>query len=293
MNSFHALRIYNDNSLIQQFYSLIDGILFFHDKKTILFIEPVFRKIPISQIINMPLFYNYIRNTFNIHIFDLDQAQVNIQAISGEENITNKFLQNGKIVIPKNSFVDTLTIVYTINNVIINTNHNVNEDFISTLNVSFTQNQNQNQYRKKWIDTILNNIVLIPAIQELKYSTTYVNCLHIYLKDSYLKKIASTHNMNLSNAKTLIENNYINAIHQYFKKYDTIVVLSSCKNNRIIEFLEKEYYAYELSDVLDKENQTIIDLHRSKLCNNIFIGNQDSSFSSYIKLINNVNSILL
>lgn len=278
----------NNNSFTKQLMSMIDGIIYYKSK-SIFIIEP-FSDIPISKIFNMDKLYTFFKENYNIHVFD-SQELLSIKVFYQDIDVTSQFLNdtlNNSLCIPKD-FLDgitPLTIIYNVNGITLEQTYTtLEEDYVYVNCIQsklVSKDKIYGKSIKEFQDHVLENIeYLIEYLPQSKvkliYDTTIVNCIHLKL---------DTPNKNL-------EQKYIQLIEENFKKYFTILVFSKSKSNRVIDFLENENYVYEISEYENPIERTIVDILRSKFCNNIFIGNSNSTFSYYIQILNKVNTILI
>ena len=287
MNPVQYLRIYKSTKSIM---SLLDGIVYFYGRKQIFIIDYL------ADIIDMDKLYTYLKENYNIHLFYFENLKFDIKIIYGTPDscvdLTSVFY-NEKVFIPKDTDFKKygdgkLYIMFIINGQSFQQIFDsLESDYVYEHQLGEICLNRVPAYNYDMQETIFRNIEYkedILAKATLKYNTTLVNCLHIKIDDELIHNICSAQQKHPLIVKQQLETAYIQAIHAHFEKYDTIVVINY--NKQIIDFLERENYAYELSEHYfdNKEKNTMVNYVRSKFCNHIFIGKEGSSLSYYIGL---------
>ena len=142
----------------------------------------------------------------------------------------------------------------------------------------------------------------------IKYNTSYIeksrlilsdklspviNIIHLRIEEDGIKHWSQMNRVSEGVFKKDLEDKYIKLIEKYISKEDTNIILSSSLNNKVIDFLSANSYKYVFNHKYfeGREQNALVDLLTSQLCNNIFIGNinphipRGSSFSYYISKI--------
>ena len=287
MNPIQHLRFHNNAKGLMSF---VDGIIYFYGRKQILIIESLYG-------VDIKGMYDYLKNNYNLHIFEKENLTLEIKVLSGSPesciDVTSLYYNNNKLFIPKDT--EHIIVVYSLNG-------NYFQQMIDKVESDYVYEEEPMIVCFNLDPTQLNQVILGKRVEDIqidiyknmkytlepsiKYNTTVMNCLHIGMDDDMLNNIATTNNVPFHRVKQILEQRYIEAIKTNFEKYDNIVV--SEYNKTIVDFLERENYVYELSETTN----TILDIVRSKSCNHIFIGKANSTLSYYIGL-NITNKILI
>jgi hypothetical protein len=111
-----------------------------------------------------------------------------------------------------------------------------------------------------------------------------INCIHLRLENDVITSMAKETNEIPSELKKRMELKYIDKIKQFIKKDDITLILSSEYDNTVISFLKDNNYNYLITPKYSnlRDNSAIYDCHIAQLCNNIYIGVYESSFSYFI-----------
>lgn len=108
-----------------------------------------------------------------------------------------------------------------------------------------------------------------------------INFIHLRLEDDAIEHWSKESNMLSDTFKKLVENKYISAIKENIKKDDLTIILSYNYNNMVMNFLNDNKYNIlttpSWSDYRDIS--AIYDLNLGQICNNIYIGVYESTFS--------------
>lgn len=112
---------------------------------------------------------------------------------------------------------------------------------------------------------------------------TKLNCIHLRIDDIFLESIFYE-NMTKEDIKHHIENKYITQIKELINKEDLTFVLGEHYDNNIVKYLKDNEYNFVITEkIYDKrELNALNDLHVGTICNNVFIGNHESSFSGLL-----------
>lgn len=285
MNPVQHLRLYHNAKALM---SLVDGIIYYCGRKQILIVD--------VQDIDIVGMYSYFKENYNLHIFEKQNLRFELKVLIGSPescvDVTSFYYKHDKLLVPKDT--EHVIVIYSLNGIYFQQMiDKLEEDYVydeESMVVCFNLDPvqlNQTVMGKRVEDIqldIYKNMKYTPK-PCIRYNTSVINCLHIGLDDALLNNIATTNNVPFNQVKQVLEQRYIAAIRVNFEKYDNIIV--SEYNKTIVDFLERENYVYELS-----ETNTLLDIVRSKYCNNIFIGKENSTLSYYIGL-NITNKILI
>ena len=264
MDKIFFLKIYNSNSgLCNQLYSLIACIcVCIKEGKNIIFVSDFLKSIdsnnicPIAEVIDIE----------NINIFLI---KYNIRLVD------QNYIDNERISLNNINFINILNwdILY-----------NYKELFISFLKeLKFSKKINEVFYLQT--NKYINNS---------KYSK--INVIHLRIENDAINHWSKINNLTYLDYKDILSKKYIEYIEKYMEKNDFIFVLTSEIDNNVINYLIKNNYNYKVTEKQfynERELNAIIDFLVGKLCNNIFIGCGNSTFTQcIIKCINNVKNIL-
>jgi len=145
----------------------------------------------------------------------------------------------------------------------------------------------------KLFTKILNNIEFLDKHKEIAkkiINFNNYNVIHLRLEEDAVNVYSKEINIHPDVYKTINEERYIHCIKKYIDKNVMTVVLTGDSNNNVVEYLKKNKYKYTLTskNFENREMNAIIDLIIGSMCNKVFIGSYDSSFSFTI-----LNRILL
>ena len=267
----------------------------------------------ISDIFNIPKFNDYLKNNFNIQIFDKNNLTFKIKSIKYgikeskiniTNNILNDFLQNDIFHITKNINLNLINgdpapntqkylfIKYKINDSYFKETFNEKYSFLEE-DIIFNLNNTNYNYIFEWInfisrdifDEILKNIAFNDKFNILVQNFLHknkinendkINIFHLRLEDDAMNHWGSINHMHVTDFKKTIENKYIDIIKNFIDKNDKNIILSYSLDNNVIDFLKQnnyKYYFIEKDFNIGREINAIFDLVVGKYCNNIFIGN--------------------
>jgi hypothetical protein len=263
----------------------------------------------ISDIIDIEL-TNYILEKYNIQIADYNKFDFKLVSMKYQLNNSyidisdkmNEFMINGVFHIKSyyvflDSNTSKLLLTYTLNNKtntlgydIIN-GHLQNDIIINFTNIQLytftvfcdteifydvrTNIIFNNTFRNNTLSFIINNYI---------NTKQNINCIHLRLEDDAINSWSEQNNLNKSEFKTIIEQKYISKIKEKIQKNDLTIILSSDYNNNVIKFLKENKYNYITTPKLSqyRDIAAIYDYHIAELCNNIFIGVFESSYTYII-----------
>jgi glycerol-3-phosphate responsive antiterminator len=145
----------------------------------------------------------------------------------------------------------------------------------------------------KLFTKILNNIQFLDKYIEIAkkiINFNDYNVIHLRLENDAVETYSKEMNIHPDVYKTINEERYIHCIKKYIDKNVMTVVLCSNENNNVIEYLKKNKYKFILTLKFFeyREINALIDLIIGTMCNTVFIGSYESSFSFTI-----LNRILL
>lgn len=131
---------------------------------------------------------------------------------------------------------------------------------------------------------ILNHIPFLDKYNEISKNQIQfdrINVIHLRLEDDAVNTFSKEMSIHPCVYKSINEQRYIDCISKYIDKNVMTVVLTADGNNEVIEYLKKNEYKFILTEkVFDKrEMNALVDLHIGFMCNTVFIGSYDSSFS--------------
>lgn len=257
---------------------------------------------PISSIFDMQQMNVFLKNNFNILVFDKNEVEFKIETITYgirenifdiTDEITRQYYKENTLFIPKNIIFNhikgdpkpnvqkQLLIKYSINGEIFNETfpENLYNDIIFNLSASpyIYQFAWINSINRTNFDYILKNICfnskfmkIIPDFKEGK-----INVMHLRIEDDAVKHWSNQNKMSPVFFQTYIEDKYIELIQNHLLQTDANIILTYSENNRVIDYLKNNGYNYYISEKnLDagREVNAISDLLLSEKCNNIFIG---------------------
>jgi hypothetical protein len=267
----------------------------------------------ISDIFDISKFNNYLKNNYNIFIFDKNNIKFKIKSIKYgvkdikldiTDYILNNYFRDNILHIKKNLNLNSIAgdpvpdkqkflfIKYKINNVYFKESFSENLSFLKD-DIIFNLNKENYNYIFEWInfisrdifDEILKNIVFNDKINNFVSNflkkknineNDKINILHLRLEEDAMTHWSVINNMNINKFRQTIENKYIDIIKNFINKNDKNVILSYSLDNTVIDYLKKnnyQYYFIEKDLNIGREINAIYDLVVGKCCNNIFIGN--------------------
>lgn len=263
----------------------------------------------ISDIIDMEL-TNYFLEKYNIQIADINTFDFKLISIKYQHNDSyidisdklNEFMVNGTFHIKSSylfsdSNISKLLLTYSLNNKpntleynIIN-GHLQNDIIINFTNIqlyTFTVFCDTPTFYDIRTNIIYNNIfknnTLSFIINNNINTKQKINCIHLRLEDDAINSWSKENNMNSSDFKSIFEQKYISNIKEKIEKNALNIILSSNYNNNVIKFLKENKYNFIITPKLSqyRDIAAIYDYHIAELCNNIFIGVFESSYTYLI-----------
>lgn len=340
MNSIYYLQIGKSGSgLTNQLFTFITSILIHSSNDIRAIIIDNFQddfqtdtiRSPISSIFDMQKMNLFLKNNFNILIFDKnDIVDFKIKTVTYgvdkdifdiTDEITSQYYKENTLFIPKNIIFNnikgdpkpnikkSLSIQYSINDEIFNEIFPENPLDNIVFNLSTAQYIHKfrwiNAINRKNFDYILKNICFnsrfIKTIPDFKDK---INVLHLRIENDAVTHWSKQNNMSSTDFQIYIEDKYIDLIKKHVLQTDENIILTYSENNRVVDYLKNNKYKYYISKKtldLGREVNAISDLLISEKCNNIFIGGfnieklNGSTFSYCIlqKINRNVKKILI
>lgn len=148
-------------------------------------------------------------------------------------------------------------------------------------------------------------------LQELKFSEIFnekifdiickinmssiINVIHLRVEDDAIKHWSVMNNIDYFQFKKILIEKYKKEIDKNINKNDLTFILTSDPDNEVIHFLTLNNFNFQMTKkyFLERELNGIIDLNIGKLCNNVYIGPGNSTFTQcIINCINNKKNIL-
>jgi hypothetical protein len=302
-----------------QLFNLINSIIIaINNKKNVVIVDKFLndRKNTlmtsnISDIINLEKFNTFLKNNYNIYIFDRENLDFQVHSIKYGHYNNNIDLRNeilSQFSIPNNLRVETninlnflknydpipnvqksVYIHYSINSIHFKEIYDeqgcyLKEPIIFNLDDSnfkynsYTlSNVSNNNNNKNIFDDILENLCFTNIYEIItKNYLEMNNLLDTKINIIDLQIIAN------KNSNNKIENKYISLIDKYININENIIILPSnnlensyLDNEIIFDFLKKngyKYYIHPYLPVLGNEINTIIDLNLGLKCNSTYIG---------------------
>lgn len=319
MKQLYFCKIANSKAgLCNQLFALTTGIIkAFNEKKKVVILGGFLNdysknKItPISDIIDLNAFNNFILKHYGIHVIDAFHTTLTIQRVvygteDKQENITStiieKFYRNNSLYIDTNVQLNLLgfgdpvpfkpkyvEITYALNGIMLIEKYNELNGVLQNSIVFNIDSSNFhfdmgwiNKHNRTMFDNILKNIVFLRKlhlpIAESNYISNYhkINVIHLRLENDAIDHWSRMNKMQNLYFKNVIEQKYINIIKNYVNKNDLNILLSFSTNNPVIQFLKQNGYNIHISPKIEewgREVNAIKDTTSIDLCNSIFIGN--------------------
>ena len=182
--------------------------------------------------------------------------------------------------------VKNIFLKYTLNDIEINSiydeNATVNLDYCKFTGVEwFESNTFGKELRidKPLLDTIFQNIYFNSKLTNIAdtfkqhISTDNISVLHLRNEEDAVSFWGTINQ--IPDFKNVLETKYINLIQKYIDKESHLIILTSNKNNRVVQYLRDNNYkfSFKLYTTNMRENDAILDLLISRYCTNTFIGN--------------------
>lgn len=331
MDKIHFLQIYKNNSgLCNQLCALISSICYSikYNKKIIIiseFLKSIHTNnlVPISEIININELNIFLKK-YDILLIDKYFISLKILNIKyGSQDVTANFSITNKLFISKNTNFETFSSEinkkiyvnielnnniyefqyeqlngYPLENIIINLEEKYNQ--ITSWNIldePFYTNIFKEFLKNIKFSNKLNSIFSIEnKIINEKYSN--INVIHLRLENDAIEHWSKMNNMDHNNFRNIAINKYIDVIKKYIDKQSITIILSSSLDNPAIQFLKDNNYNIKMTNKYfssdsERELNAIIDFLFGRLCNNVYIGPGNSTFTQFIiKSINNTKNIL-
>ena len=319
MKQLYFCRIANTKAgLCNQLFALTTGIIkAFNEKKKIVILGGFLNDYsksnitPISDIIDISAFNNFILKNYGIHIIDTFHTNLTIHKVvygteDKQENITSvvidKFYKNNTLSIDTSVQLNLLgfgdpvpfqpkyvEITYALNGIMLIEKYNELNGYLQN-SIVFNVDSSNFQFDMGWIDkynrtmfdNILKNITFLKRlhlpIAEHNYISNYhkINVIHLRLENDAIDHWSRMNNMQKPIFKNVIEQKYIQIIKNHVNKNDMNILLSFSTNNPVVQFLKQNGYNIHISSKMDewgREVNAIKDTTSIELCNNLFIGN--------------------
>jgi hypothetical protein len=111
-----------------------------------------------------------------------------------------------------------------------------------------------------------------------------INCIHLKLEEDAINHYVIENKQNKEECKRILEQKYISEIISNINKDDLTIVLSGDYNNNVMKFLKDNNYNFITTPKWTKyrDVSALYDLHIADICNNIYIGVFESTFSYLI-----------
>lgn len=313
--------------LCNQLYSLVGTITeAYKNKKTILIVDNFLTEIettnyvPISHILDIHA-TNIFLKKYNLYLVDSNNINFKInKVLFGADN---KLLDISKFVLTNCINNEILKIPNKLNLLNINgdpcefiqkklylhyqlgdqiffntydeLNGHLKQDVIMNFkNLNYTNasiwktNENETEF-----NDVMKNLVFNPKYISLSNESITIpinqktNVVHLRLERDCFKWWAQQNNMTVENFQSILEAKYIFLIKKYMKINDTIIILCTDENNKVIDFVKNNgyhYYFRRKDTSLGREINTLIDLCVGEKCDNLFLGTVNcSTFSHTLK----------
>ena len=119
-----------------------------------------------------------------------------------------------------------------------------------------------------------------------------INVIHLRIEPDAIKHWSEMNKIAYHAFEKLVSNKYIELIKTNINKNDATIILSSSKNNNVLDFLKLNGYKHFLCKKPSpyREINAIFDLQLGKNCNQLFIGAGGSTFTQLLS-INYTNNI--
>lgn len=297
MNNFYFCKINGRDrgGLCNQLYALINGIILaIKLNKEIIFVDNFqndYNKeiyTPISKIIDVDGFNEFLEKTFNIRIVDKNNAELKLNSIyygsnnykmNITKNIMDQFYSNKILSLSKDvnlnivagedpiPFVKKMLFInYSVNNYILEeTFEEVNcyllKDIILNLNIDSEIYKHTflsiDVIDKNMFDTLMKNLIFNDTFYNLadnflianKVDTNNkINILHLRLEQDGLDYWGKSNNLQTIIFKTNLEQKYIECIKTNINKDEINIILSYSTQNKVINFLRDEGYKFYLTN---------------------------------------------
>jgi hypothetical protein len=234
------------------------------------------------------------------------QKYVNLNHIFGDpEKFVPKKLKityinkNGEtkehVINEKNNFLETGLIISNI----CSNNHDYN---LSNLGSLFS---NRTHYAIDFQNFIIKNFKFSQQImnnantfisENITEQNSNINIIHLRIEEDALNHWSKKNKITLHEFKVKIIEMYKTCIDKYLEKKTKVIILSQNNENEIIDYLRDNDYdvCFRKNKGSFRELEAAIDMQIGLMCNNIFIGVENSTFSQILyKKINNNKTILL
>lgn len=300
-----------------QLFNLINSIIIAINKKKNVVIVDKFlndrKNIPmtsnISDIINLEKFNNFLKNNYNIYVFDRENLDFQVHSIKYGHPNNNIDLRNeilSQFSIPNNLCVETnvnlnflknydpipnvqksVYIHYSINNIHFKEIYEEQGCYLKEP-IIFNLDENNFKYNSYALSNVnnKNKNIFDDILENLCYTSIYEIITKNYLETNNLIdtkiNIIDLQIITNKNSNNKIENKYIYLIDKYINISENIIIFPSnnlensyLDNEIIFDFLKKNGYKYNIHPylpVLGNEINTIIDLNLGINCNSTYIG---------------------
>ena len=270
MKSILFTSISRKNELYEQVFSLINSILMAKKSNKKVIVVDSFNSenipIPFCEVFDLSGLNNLLKqHDIDIIVVDKTFIDYKINAVLYNQNnkivdMTEKTKPNGQIYPEEN--VSQVFINYTINK------KTISDTYLQT-NITTDIHKQPYQYsepvlsKDNLFDVLIKGIDFKPY---LKKGQSFDNIIHINVEYEKYRG-----NNNLEQYKNRLDETYIHLINEFMKKDETILLIGREENERVIDFLKKNEYNFEV-DILTDSFKEIEVLHSE--CK-IFVGNFD------------------
>lgn len=314
----------HDNvGLCNQMYNLLNGIIDTINESeqqkigVILFIGKFLCEIKsnkicnVSDILNLRITNDLIRRKHNIQLVDINNFNlvVNNIILNKTNDITSLVtIKKNRISMKDiNELVkinDTLTFVFTVDNIQYSYDALIEDTIKEDIKI---------------LDIFKCDLRKFPIVGSTKFATlapllifndqfidypknymtilkqyTKINCIHLRL-DPYFLEHFMHKGKSMSDNIAMIEQKYLTRINELINKDDLTIIVGEHYDNKVIQYMKDNNYKFLITNKIydQRELNALNDLHIGMVCNNVFIGNHESSFSGMLYYRNNAVSAYL
>jgi hypothetical protein len=272
---------------------------------------------PLSNILNMPCYQSFLLSEYRILLFDKNNLKISIDNIflDGKEIkseiLTKYFTRDGLLYIPKNSDVfeskNILRIDMYLNQFPVSFLYDLRErdrDIVfHTSPAHYTYkpspclylggSKNPEQFIKLLQNTPFHDhfhsamaetaeSILTPFIDSHAKTLPRINLIHLRMEEDAIQSFSKENNVSSDVFERKMGEKYIELIQRYIDPHDvTLVISGKYDNSVVIDFLSTHQYRFvhSIKRFPEREENAIHDMLFFKLCNHVFIGVYESSFS--------------
>lgn len=302
---------HNGTGFCNQLYTLANGCIYAKNNKCrFVFISKFLKQLKtseycnISEIIDLQKTSEILKQYTNldINLVDINSFKYKIENLCVNDiNVTDKLTYNEYGLIHRRDILEymtldtnCLTFTGSINDNKFTTNIFLKKDLdtnVQTINLNLIQQNVYNIIRNSdpmffyfLKHLVFNEHLFIQSKLDYNYiieKYQKINCIHIKLDELSISIDMQHSKKSIQESKRIIVDKYLFCIQNYIDPNDLTILLCEEYENDVVQYLKNNNYNYITTKKYHqfRELNAIVDMHIGSMCNNVFIGQFESTFS--------------